>query len=1038
MVNLLKKVASGRRMTGTESGSVFRQRGYCAFPISGGHANKSAMQKGDHLFLVDGSGFIFRAFHALPALTRKSDKLPVGAVSGFCNMLWKLLVDARNTEVGVTPTHFAVIFDYSAATFRKQIYPEYKANRSAPPEDLIPQFGLIREATRAFNLPCIEIEGFEADDIIATYARQAEAAGAEATIISSDKDLMQLVSDRIHMYDGMKDKQISIPEVIEKWGVPPEKMIDLQALTGDSTDNVPGVPGIGPKTAAALLLEYGDLDTLLARVGEIKQEKRRESIIAAKDLIRVSKELVTLRTDTPVTLPLSDLVLEKQDGPKLVGFLKAMEFTTLTRRVAEACDCDAAAIEPSVVKIEWDGAAHGPDLEVAEKPAAEAGQPQAAKPKGALNVGSDGREPVFAPQKLADDRAAQFATQPFDHSTYETVLDIDGLKRWVATAKQIGLVAFDTETTSLDPMQAELCGFSLAVADDSATPSGQITRACYVPVAHKSGRGDLLGGGLVEGQIPVRQALEVLKSLLEDDSVLIIGQNIKYDWLVMKRHGIVIARFDDTMLMSYVLDGGSNTTHGMDSLSDRWLGHKPVAYKEVTGSGKSSITFDMVDLQSATRYAAEDADITLRLWMVLKPRLAAKSLTRVYERLERPLVPVLTRMEERGISIDRQILSRLSGELAQSAARIEDEIYHIAGERFNIGSPKQLGDILFGKLGLDAGGGKTKTGQWSTSVQVLEDLAAAGHELPRKIVDWRQMTKLKSTYTDSLPGYVHPETKRVHTSYAMASTTTGRLASSEPNLQNIPVRTSEGRKIRTAFIAEPGNVLISADYSQIELRVLAHTADIPQLKQAFADGIDIHAMTASEMFGVPVAGMPSDVRRRAKAINFGIIYGISAFGLANQLSIERSEAGDYIRKYFERFPGIKDYMEASKSKARDLGYVETIFGRRIHFADIKSSNPSVRAFNERASINAPIQGSAADIIRRAMIKMEDELEAGKVNARMLLQVHDELIFETAESEAENCIPIIKTVMENAALPSVSMSVPLAVDARYARNWEEAH
>jgi DNA polymerase-1 len=993
------------------------------------------MQNGDHLFLVDGSGFIFRAFHALPALTRKSDKLPVGAVSGFCNMLWKLLVDARNTEVGVTPTHFAVIFDYSAATFRKQIYPEYKANRSAPPEDLIPQFGLIREATRAFNLPCIEIEGYEADDIIATYARQAEAAGAETTIISSDKDLMQLVTDRVHMYDGMKDKQIGIPDVIEKWVVPPEKMIDLQSLVGDSTDNVPGIAGIGPKTAAALLLEYGDLDTLMARAGEIKQEKRRESILAARDLVKLSRQLVTLKTDTPVTLPLADLVLEKQDGPKLIGFLKAMEFTTLTRRVAEACDCDAAVIEPAYVKIEWDGAAHGPDLEIAAAPKAGAGKP---KPAGALKIEANGGDPIFAPQKLADERAAQFATQAFDHSTYETVRDIDSLGRWVAMAKDTGLVAFDTETTSLDPMQAELCGFSLAVADDGASPSGQLIRACYVPVGHKNGRGDLLGGGLAEGQIPVRQALDLLKDLLEDESVLVVGQNIKYDWLVMKRHGIVIARFDDTMLMSYVLDGGGNTTHGMDSLSERWLGHTPVPYKEVTGSGKSAVTFDMVDMAAATRYAAEDADITLRLWMVLKPRLVAKGLSRVYERLERPLVPVVTRMEERGISIDRQILSRLSGELAQSAARIEDEIYQIAGERFNIGSPKQLGDILFGKMGLDSGGGKTKTGQWSTSVQVLEDLAAAGHELPRKIVDWRQMTKLKSTYTDSLPGYVHPETKRVHTSYAMASTSTGRLASSEPNLQNIPVRTAEGRKIRTAFIAEPGNVLISADYSQIELRVLAHIADIPQLTQAFADGIDIHAMTASEMFGVPVQGMPPDVRRRAKAINFGIIYGISAFGLANQLSIERSEAGDYIRKYFERFPGIKDYMEASKSKARDLGYVETIFGRRIHYPDIKSSNPSVRSFNERASINAPIQGSAADIIRRAMIRMEDALEEGKVNARMLLQVHDELIFEAAEAEADACLPIIRQVMEQAAMPAVSMSVPLAVDARFAKNWEEAH
>jgi DNA polymerase-1 len=988
------------------------------------------MKKGDHLFLVDGSGFIFRAFHALPALTRKSDKLPVGAVSGFCNMLWKLLTDARDTTVGVTPTHFAVIFDYSSKTFRKEIYPEYKAQRPPPPADLIPQFGLIREATRAFNLPCIELEGYEADDIIATYARQAETIGADVTIISSDKDLMQLVSANVHMYDGMKDKQISIPEVIEKWGVPPEKMIDLQALTGDSTDNVPGVPGIGPKTAAQLLAEYGDLDTLMARAHEIKQDKRRENILASRELVKVSKQLVTLKVDSPVTVPLDALSLEPQDGPKLVAFLKALEFTTLTRRVAEACGTDASEVEPASVPVEWNGRAHGPDL---DEPKAE----PAAAPAKKSTAKTDGADPMFSPRDFADSRAAFFADAKIDHSTYETVTDRAGLERWVKLARETGLVAFDTETNSLDAMQAELAGFSLAIADNAASPNGAI-KACYVPVGHKSGHGDLLGGGLAEGQIPIRTALDLLKELLEDQSVMKIGQNMKYDWLVMKRHGITVSPFDDTMLMSYVIDGGGNTTHGMDSLSERWLNHKPVAFKDVTGSGKSSITFDLVDIAKATTYAAEDADITLRLWQVLKPQLVAKGLVSVYERLERPLVDVLARMEERGISVDRQILSRLSGELAQSAARIEDEIYQIAGERFNIGSPKQLGDILFGKMGLDSGGGKTKTGQWSTSAQVLEDLAATGHELPRKIVDWRQLTKLKSTYTDALPGYIHPETKRVHTSYAMASTSTGRLASSEPNLQNIPVRTTEGRKIRTAFIAAPGNVLISADYSQIELRVLAHAADIPQLKQAFADGIDIHAMTASEMFGVPVEGMPSDVRRRAKAINFGIIYGISAFGLANQLSIERSEAGDYIKKYFERFPGIKAFMEASKSKARDLGYVETIFGRRIHYPDIKSSNPSVRAFNERASINAPIQGSAADIIRRAMIKMEAALDKAKVDARMLLQVHDELIFETEEGEAEKAIPIIRDVMENAALPAIDMAVPLAVDARAAKNWEAAH
>lgn len=991
------------------------------------------MKKGDHLFLVDGSGFIFRAFHAIPALNRKSDGLPVNAVSGFCNMLWKLLRDARNTDVGVTPTHLAVIFDYSSTTFRKEIYPLYKANRSAPPEDLIPQFGLIRHATRAFNLPCIETEGFEADDIIATYARQAEAVGADVTIVSSDKDLMQLLTPNVHMYDAMKDKQIGIPDVIEKWGVAPEKMIDLQAMTGDSTDNVPGIPGIGPKTAAQLLEEFGDLETLLARAGEIKQVKRRENIIANAELARVSRQLVELRTDVPLDMKLDELVLEPQNGPKLIGFLKAMEFTTLTRRVAEACDCDAGAIDPAVVPVEWGDAARGPDLDAGEAPAASV-SPNSATAVAASASGPDGTTPA----DLAASRANAFAGKPIDTSTYVTIRDIATLELWIAAARETGLVAFDTETTSLDPMQAELVGVSLAIQDNVLSPGSTDIRAAYIPLTHKTGIGDLLGGGHAEGQIPMKEALAVLKDLLEDPSVLKVAQNLKYDYLVMKRHGVTLQSFDDTMLMSYVLDAGKGN-HGMDGLSEKWLGHTPIAYKDVAGSGKSSVTFDLVDIDRATAYAAEDADVTLRLWLVLKPRLAAEGLTRIYERLERPLVPVLAHMEERGITVDRQILSRLSGELAQKAAATEDEVYELAGERFNIGSPKQLGDILFGRLGLP-GGSKTKTGQWSTSAQVLEDLAAEGAPLPRKIVDWRQVTKLKSTYTDALPGYIHPQTKRVHTGYSLASTTTGRLSSSEPNLQNIPVRTAEGRKIRTAFISTPGHKLLSADYSQIELRVLAHVAEIPQLRQAFADGIDIHAMTASEMFGVPVEGMPSEVRRRAKAINFGIIYGISAFGLANQLGIERSEAGEYIKKYFERFPGIKDYMESTKAFAREHGYVETIFGRRAHYPDIKSSNPSMRAFNERAAINAPIQGSAADIIRRAMIQIEPALAAADLSerVRMLLQVHDELIFEVEDEAVDAAMPVIVDIMENAAMPAVSMRVPLKVDARAAHNWDEAH
>ena len=990
-----------------------------------------AMKKGDHLFLVDGSGFIFRAFHALPPLTRKSDGLPVGAVSGFCNMLWKLLTDARDTSVGVTPTHFAVIFDYSAKTFRKDLYNAYKANRSEPPEDLVPQFGLIRQATKAFNLPCIETEGFEADDIIATYARQAEAVGADVTIISSDKDLMQLVTANVHMYDSMKDKQIGVPEVIEKWGVPPEKMIDLQAMVGDSVDNVPGIPGIGPKTAAQLLEEFGDLDTLLERASEIKQVKRRENIVANAELARLSRRLVRLSTDVPLEIPLDGLVLEPQDGPKLIGFLKAMEFGTLTRRVAEACDCDASAIEPGEVRVEWGAAARGPDLDAGS-----------GSPGRAVVTGGNGKAAaldIYAPSMpgdLAKARADAFASAGIDKSRYVTIDDPEDLDDWIRSARETGLVAFEAEGTSVDPMQAELVGMSLAIADNTHNPTGLDVRAAYIPFGHQSGSNDLLGNGRAENQMTPQEVMKRLKPLLEDPSVLKVGHNLKYAYLVLKRHGIEIAGYDDVMLMSYVLEAGKGG-HGLESLSDRWLGHMPASFKEVAGTGKSGVSFDLVEIERASAYAAEKADLTLRLAMVLKPRLVADRLTRVYERLERPMVSTLARMEERGITVDRQILSRLSGELAQKAAAIEDEIYQIAGERFTIGSPKQLGDILFGKMGLP-GGAKTKTGQWSTSAQVLEDLAAAGHEFPRKIVDWRQLTKLKSTYTDALPGYIHPQTKRVHTSYSLASTTTGRLSSVEPNLQNIPIRTTEGRKIRTAFIAAPGCKLVSADYSQIELRVLAHVADIPQLRQAFADGIDIHAMTASEMFGVPVEGMPSEIRRRAKAINFGIIYGISAFGLANQLSIDRSEAGEYIRKYFERFPGIRDYMDSTKEFARQHGYVETIFGRRAHYPEIRSSNPQVRSFNERAAINAPIQGSAADIIRRAMVKMEPALQEAKLSARMLLQVHDELIFEVEDGEVEKTLPVITATMEDAAMPAIAMKVPLKVDARAASNWDEAH
>jgi len=966
------------------------------------------MKKGDHLFLVDGSAYIFRAYHALPPLTRKSDGLPVGAVSGFCNMLWKLVQEARDTSVGIVPTHFAVIFDYSSKTFRNEIYPEYKANRDAPPEDLRPQFGLIRQATRAFNLPCIETQGFEADDIIASYAKEASAVGGDVTIISSDKDLMQLITPNVIMYDTMKDRRVGINEVHEKFGVGPEKMIDLQSLAGDSTDNIPGVPGIGPKTAAQLLDEYGDLETLLERAGEIKQNKRRENLIEHADLARISKELVTLKNDVPLDVPLDGLVLEEPNGPKLISFLKAMEFTSITRKVAEVTDTDASAVEAYEISVDGFEAARGPDLDAGTS--ADAGA-------------AGGNTPI----DLVEARTANALAQKISPETYECVMDEAALQNWVERIYEAGLVAIDTETTSLDPMEAELVGISLS------TEPGQ---ACYIPLSHKSGQGDLLGGGLVDGQILTARAIEILKPVLEDFSVLKIGQNMKYDWLIMSEQGVEMVGLDDTMLMSYVLDAGREK-HNMDALAKRYLDHDCISYKELTGTGKSAITFDFVELEKATQYAAEDADVTLRLWQVLKPRLVAEGMVDVYERLERPLIDVVAKMEQRGITVDRQILSRLSGELAQAAAGLESEIHEVAGENFNIGSPKQLGEILFGKMGLP-GGKKTSTGQYSTSAQVLEDLAAEGHELPRKIVFWRQLSKLKSTYTDALPEFINIDTKRVHTSYSMASTSTGRFSSSDPNLQNIPIRTEEGRKIRTAFIAEKGNKLVSADYSQIELRILAHIADIKQLRQAFADGLDIHAMTASEMFNEPIEGMDPMIRRRAKAINFGIIYGISAFGLANQLSISRTEASDYIKMYFERFPGIKDYMEETKNFAREHGYVETVFGRRAHYPEIKASNPQMRAFNERAAINAPIQGSAADVIRRAMVRMDDAVAEENLSARMLLQVHDELIFEVAEDEVDRTINLVSDVMESASLPILQLAVPLKVDARAADNWDEAH
>jgi len=929
-------------------------------------AATDAAKAGGHLYLVDGSGYIFRAYHALPSLTRKSDGLPIGAVSGFCNMLYKLVEDARADGA---VDYFAVILDAGRETFRNEIYADYKANRPPPPEDLIPQFPLIRDASRAFGLPTVEMAGFEADDVIATYARLAREAGLTVTIISSDKDLMQLVGDGVEMLDPMKQRRIGPDEVKERFGVGPDKVIDVQALCGDSTDNVPGAPGIGVKTAAQLIDAYGDLDTLLERAEEIKQPKRRQNLMENAELARLSRELVTLRDDVPLGDDLDELLLPAFEPEPLFEFLDEMEFERLAGRIrAKLSEAGGEAV------------------------------------------------PATPPEP--------------GEAAYECVQTLDRLEAWIAEAHRHGFVAVDTETTSLDAMQAELVGVSLAM-----TPG----RACYIPLGHrKPGAADELdldgdgGGALLEEQVSRKEALALLKPLLEDPAVLKIGQNIKYDMLLLSRHDIAVAPIDDTMLLSYVCDGGLHG-HGMDELSKLHLDIAPIPYKEVAGSGRNAITFDQVALDKATDYAAEDADLTLRLHQRLKPRLVTERVTTVYETLERPLVPVLVAMERAGILADRDVLQKLSNDFAERMADLETEIHKLAGEAFNINSPKQLGEILFERMSLP-GGKKTKTGAYGTGADVLESLAAQGHDLPARVLDYRQLAKLKSTYTDALQTQINPETGRVHTSYAMAAASTGRLASTDPNLQNIPVRTEEGRRIRYAFVAAPGHKLISADYSQIELRILAHIAGIDALKQAFRDGIDIHALTASQVFEVPIEKMDPMTRRSAKAINFGIIYGISAFGLANNLGIERSQAQAYIDAYFERYPGIRDYMQETKDYCRQHGFVETIFGRRVHLPGIKDANPARRGFQERAAINAPIQGSAADVIRRAMVRINPALAEAGLKARMLLQVHDELIFEAPAAEAEATAALAAQVMERAA----HLSVPLTVDTGIADNWADAH
>ncbi|MBT4133929.1 DNA polymerase I [Amylibacter sp.] len=928
--------------------------------------------KGHHLHLIDGSGFIFRAYHALPPLTRKSDGLPVGAVSGFCNMLFKIIEDQKGSNA---PTHLVVVFDAKGKTFRSDIYPEYKMNRPPAPEDLIPQFPLTRDATRAFGLACIEQEGFEADDIMATLAVQAREAGGQVTIVSSDKDLMQLVGNGVEMYDAMKNKRIGPEQVEEKFGVAPNRVIDVQSLAGDSVDNVPGAPGIGVKTAALLINEYGDLDSLLERASEIKQPKRRETLIENADQIRTSRDLVTLKTDMEMDCDFDDFQVQAPDPEVVLKFLAEMEFRTMSARIANKLGVSAPEISSDRINNE--------------------------------------------------DQITEAESISINTEKYELIDNVNDLNRWVTKIYQRGYVAVDTETTGLNDMIVDLVGICLSV---------EIGEACYIPVGHTNGEDDLFGGAsLCNGQINLDEALEILRPVLQDPSIIKIGQNVKYDTKIFARYDVNLAPVDDTMLLSYAINGGKHN-HGMDYLSERYLNHKPISIKTLLGSGKSAITFDKVSINDAVNYAAEDADITLRLWKLFKPMLHESSVTKVYETLERPLIPVLAKMEMNGIKVDRNTLSRMSNNFAQSMSGLEAEIYNLAGQTFNVGSPKQLGEILFDKLELP-GGKKGKTGAYGTGVDVLEDLASEGHELPVKVLDWRQMSKLKSTYTDALQGHINPNTGRVHTSYVISGASTGRLSSTDPNLQNIPIRSEAGRKIREAFIAEEGNVLLSLDYSQIELRILAHIAKIDTLKQAFHEGQDIHALTASQMFNVPLENMDPMVRRQAKAINFGVIYGISGFGLARNLRIPRKEAQSFIDTYFERFPGIRTYMDETVSFAKENGYVETLFGRKIHTSEINAKGPQA-GFAKRAAINAPIQGTAADVIRRAMVQMPNAIS--HLPVKMLLQVHDELIFEVNKDALNETTEVVRNIMEKASEPVVKLDVPLVVDAGFGNNWAEAH
>jgi len=896
-------------------------------------------QKSPQIYLVDGSGYIFRAFHALPPLTRP-DGTPIGAVLGFTNMLIKLLKEKN-------PDYLVVVFDAARENFRNKIYPAYKANRQETPPELIPQFSLIRQACEAFSVPYVEMEGYEADDLIATYAHSQEG---DVTIVSSDKDLMQLVGGTVRMLDPIKNRIIGVEEVIEKFGVPPEQVIDVQALAGDPTDNVPGVPGIGIKTAAELIQTYGDLETLLKRAEEIPQPKRREVLLNHADAARISKELVKLKADVPVTASVESFAVKPFDSEKAFAFLKEQNFNALLLRLEKE-------ITPS------------------------------------------------APTK----------------ATYELVQDIQDLKKWIEKIHTAGFVAFDTETTSLDAMEAQLVGISLSVS-----PS----KACYIPLGHKGEERDLLNPGTTPKQIPLQEALELLKPLLANPAVLKIGQNIKYDALVLKKYGVEITPVDDTMVISYVLEGAQHG-HGMDELAKLHLDYDTIKYKDVVGSGRSQVTFDKVPLDKALTYAAEDADITFQLYDLLKPRLLTEHQCTVYETLERPLIPVLVEMEYRGIKVDPMILKKLSGDFEKRLETLEKHIQEEVGEVFNVASPKQLGDILFDKLKLP-GGKKGKTGAYGTAADVLESLSEQGFAIANKLLEWRQLAKLKSTYTDTLAQQINPKTGRVHTSYAMTATSTGRLASSDPNLQNIPIRSEEGKKIRSAFLAEAGMKLLAVDYSQIELRLLAHMADLPELQKAFKEGKDIHEETASQVFGVPLKEITPELRQRAKAINFGIIYGISPFGLANQLGISREIAAQHIQTYFKYYPGIQAYMERMKQEARERGYVTTLLGRHCFIPDIYSRDPNRKSFAERQSINAPLQGGNADIIKKAMVKLNRLFKEKNLKAHMLLQVHDELIFEIAEEDLEKTKSLIVSTMQSI----VSLSVPLVVEASVGNTWAE--